>query len=102
MVELETVAYDGVSVAMICEKVKKFHSEFTAQKFPTKATHYDFKTSRRQFGKFCKKSGIHRMVSPGEACNVNKAAAEAYKKESMEFRKLQEYAAQQVFNHDET
>lgn len=85
----------SISEATVCEKARKLDS-YLLQKtknLSTSATSNKLKTSHEWFDKFQKRCGIHSVIRHSEDSSSDKASAETYKQESMQFIKAEGYVA---------
>ncbi|UYV76170.1 hypothetical protein LAZ67_13002933 [Cordylochernes scorpioides] len=96
---------DTLTQTIICEKARAIYGDLLKQTPQTsidEASEESFKASRGWFENFKKRSGIHSVVTHGEAASSDMKAAEDYIKTFSDLIKAQGYISQQVFNCDET
>ncbi|CAH2327525.1 tigger transposable element-derived 1-like, partial [Pelobates cultripes] len=83
-IEQKQRAGDSVTKTIICEKGKALHADLLKQQPGTSADAEGFKASRGWFERFKTRSGIHSVVSHGEAASSDVAAAEEFATEFLE------------------
>ncbi|XP_050733143.1 tigger transposable element-derived protein 1-like [Eriocheir sinensis] len=94
------MAGDSMSEGKICAKARRLHGDLICD--TTSDSSEDFKASKRWFGNFKKRTGIHSVVRHGKAASADKVAAEKFVPEFKKFVDKERLSPQQVFNCDET